>query len=234
MNLKLSDGWKDYLPIALVVFLAAAWLLVREQFISYFCVPSSQCIFHPGDWPALLGVSASSSPVLIAIVIALLFALPIGRGGLLATLVAIHLGIPVLGLAAVVLVFLSASVVSVVGVYWLVERAFEKTFSEKIRKRLRFFEKLLAPSIKKHPVLALGLGNLAGSQWHMSALGVMCRVERKKALLGLMLGNIAGFILVFALGSVPDLDAVTIVLAIVSVTLVISTPALLSNLKKSF
>ncbi|MBS3070445.1 hypothetical protein J4220_02985 [Candidatus Micrarchaeota archaeon] len=232
MFTKLKEEWRDYIPAAFFLLLAAAWFFGRTQITAAVCAPQTPCILHPEEWPGMLGITSSSSPLLVGLLIAVLFALPVGRSGLVATLVAINLGNPVFGFWGVFAIFTAASLASVVGVHWVVEKGLKRSISHGIEKRLGFFKKLLSPSIKKHPLVSLGLGNLAGSQWHMSALGVICGVKREKIWAGLMAGNIAGFALVSFLNGIPNLDAVSIVLIVVAATLAISAPALASNVRK--
>ncbi|MFH1056938.1 MAG: hypothetical protein V1717_04045 [Candidatus Micrarchaeota archaeon] len=219
---------------ALLFFLLAfaAWFFFRGALVSQVC-NSGLCWLYPEDWPSLLGITAESPVLVVGLLCAVLFALPFGRGGLLAALIAIKLGEPVFGITGVFAIFTAASVASIVAVHAIVE-SFSKTRSfSSVRKRLEFFERALAPSVGKRPVLALVLDNLAGSQWHMSALAVLCRVPREKVWLGLFLGNVAGFVLVLSLSSVPNLDAISIILLIVALTLAVSSPEIIKNLKES-
>ena len=201
--MKLADGWRDYLPAVFFLLLAGAWFFGRTQVTAAVCSPQAPCFLHPDEWPGAFGINPSSSPLLVGLLIAVLFALPVGRSGLVATLVAINLGKPVFGFWGVFAIFTAASLVSVVGVHWIVEKGLKRSISKRIEKRLGFFKKLLSPSIKKHPLISLGLGNLAG------------------------------FALVSFLNGIPNLDAVSIVFIIVAATLAISAPALVSNVRNA-
>ncbi len=213
------------------IALAGAWLLVRHPVTEWICQGTQTCWLHPNAWPALMGVTASSPVIWVGLLAAVLFALPFGRAGLLTTLVGIHLAQPVFGVAGVALIFITSSVASIVLVHALVEYGLRHPQAAWIHLRLKPVQSVFAPSIRKNSVLWLAVGNLVGSQWHMSALGVLCGISRPRIWLGLLLGNLAGFALLYAFSEVPNLDAVSIVLLVLALALALSAPALWANRK---
>ena len=177
---------------AMLIVLAGIWLLVRTSVTAWFCQGAQACWLYPDSWPSLLGITPASPAVFVGLLAAILFALPFGRGGLLATLLAIHLAQPVFGLAGVVLIFIVSSAVSIILVHAIVEYGLRHPKAAWVHLRLKPVKSIFAPSIRKNGVLWLALGNLVGSQWHMSALGIICGVSRPHIWLGLFLGNLAG------------------------------------------
>lgn len=212
--------------------LALVWLLVRNSVTVWVCSGTQVCWLYPDDWPALLGIGPFSSPVLVLLVSAALFALPFGRSGLLATLVAIQLGEPVLGFWGMVAIFLLASAVSIVLTHAAVAYGLRHPRAGWVHARLQPYRDVLGPLVRRNAFVWLSLGNLVGSQWHMSALGILSGVRRDTLLLALMAGNVAGFALVYLFSQVPDLDAVSIVLSVLFVAVLVSSPVVWAAWKK--
>ncbi|MBI5636007.1 hypothetical protein HY993_03545 [Candidatus Micrarchaeota archaeon] len=223
---------KNKVAVALLA-LAGVWLLFRHSVSAWLCQGAQVCFLYPDYWPQLLGVTANSSPVLIGLLSGVLFALPFGRAGLLATLVGIQLAQPVFGLIGVILIFVLSSAISIIAVHSLVEYGLNHSKAAWIRARLKPAQILFSPSIRKNGVAWLSAGNLVSSQWHMSALGILCGVSRPKIWLGLFMGNLAGFALVYAFSKVPNLDAVSIVLLTLAVAIALSSPAVWTNWRNS-
>ncbi|MBI5225630.1 hypothetical protein HY994_00125 [Candidatus Micrarchaeota archaeon] len=217
-----------------LIALALIWLLARHSVSPLICGPSPVCWLYPDSWPVLFGITAQSSPWIIGLVAAVLFALPFGRSGLLATLVGIHLAEPVFGVFGVFGLFVAASMVSIVLVQAAVEYGLHHPKSAIIHLRLAPINTLFGPSIRKNALLWISIGNLVGSQWQMGALGVVAGVRRQTIWLGLLLGNLVGFVLVYVFSQVPNLDAISVVLLVLVTALVFSSPALWANLKTTF
>ncbi|MFH1246756.1 MAG: hypothetical protein V1644_00085 [Candidatus Micrarchaeota archaeon] len=221
---------------AVFIILAAIWFITRHALIQLFCQGTQTCWLYPDSWPTLLGITPSSPTIWVGLLAAILFALPFGRASLLATLVGIHLAQPVFGLAGVTLIFVVSSIISVLLVHTIVEHGLRHPKAAWIHLRLKPIQSIFAPFIRKNGILWLAIGNLVGSQWHMSALGIICKVPRKNIWLGLLLGNLAGFILLYAFSQVPNLDAISTVFLVLALALALASPALLAkwtNNKKS-
>ena len=102
-----------------------------------------------------------------------------------------------------------------------------------VHSRLKLIQSIFAPFIRKNAVFWLAVGNLISSQWHMSALGVICNVSRPRIWLGLFLGNLIGFTLLYSFSQVPYLDAVSSVLIVLALALALSSPAIAKRLAKT-
>ncbi|GEM_PF-2217350 len=215
------------------VALAAVWLLFHRPIAAWVCSDALACWLYPNSWPLLLGVTSSSAAWLVALVAAVLFALPFGRSGLLATLVGIQLAEPVLGFWQVLVLYVASSAVSIVLVHAVVQQSLMHPRAGWIHLRLAPVQSIFSPSIRRNPILWLAVGNVLSSQWYMSALGVLTSVPRERVWAALMVGNLAGFALVYSLSQVPELDAISVVLLTLVVALVLSSPVLWANLTAS-
>jgi hypothetical protein len=141
----------------------------------------------------LLGVTSQSTAWLVALVAAVLFALPFGRSGLLATLVGIQLAEPVIGFFPLLALYVASSAASIVLVHALVEQSLLHPRAAWIHLRLAPVQSVFSPSIRRNPLLWLSVGNLVSSQWYMSALGVLAKVPRERVWAALLAGNLAAF-----------------------------------------
>ncbi|MBI2444893.1 hypothetical protein HYV43_00710 [Candidatus Micrarchaeota archaeon] len=216
---------------AFFLALAAVWLLVRHSVAPVICQGSAACWLYPDSWPQLLGVTSASSAWMVGLVAALLFALPFGRSGLLATLVGIQLAEPVFGFGGTLVLFVASSLVSIVTVHLFVEYVLTHSNAGWLRSRIKPLEAIFGPSLKKGSLFWIAVGNLVGSQWQVSALGVLSGIPRMRVLAGLMLGNVAAFGLVYAFAQVPDLDAVSVMLLVLAVGVLVSSPVLWTHIK---
>lgn len=218
----------------LLALLALAWLLVRHPISAFLCSDPSACLLYPDSWPGLSGIDSGSSPLLVGFLAAVLFALPLGRSGLLATLVGIRLAEPLFGAIGVFMIFLGSSAFSIILVHHAVEYGMSHPKATLLRVRLKPAERLLGPVIRKNGVFWLAAGNLVGSQWQMSALGILSEVSRVRIWTGLMLGNLAGFFLLYFFGQTLSLDAISIVLLVLLLPIVLLSPVfILPLLSKS-
>ncbi len=229
--MALLNWIRENKAIAVTACVVLAWFLFRHSITSWFCGESLFCWLYADSWPSLLGINSSSSPLLIGFLAAFLFALPLGRSGLLATLVGIHLAEPVFGFLGVAVLFVFASVASIILVQGVVEYGLRHPKAALIHLRLKPINSIFGSSIRKNGLLWISIGNLVGSQWQMGALGVLAGVRRETIWLGLLLGNLAGFVLVYFFSQVTNLDAVSVVLMVVILASAISLPALLNHLK---
>lgn len=212
-----------------ILLLTALWLLFHRAIASWACAGAAVCWLYPDSWPVLLGVDSSSSAMAVALVAAVLFSLPFGRSGLLATLVGIELAEPVFGFWPTLLLYVVSSAVSIVLVHAVVEQSLNHPKAAWIHLRLKPVQFVFSASIRRHPVLWLAFGNVVSSQWYMSALGVVAKVRQDKVWAGLLLGNLAAFALVYGLSSVPGLDSVSVVLLTLVVAVLLSSPLLLTK-----
>ncbi len=225
---------RENVATALFIALAVVWLLVRHSVAPLICGGQAACWLYPDSWPSLLGVTPESSALLVGLVAALLFALPFGRSGLLATLVAIHLAEPVFGFWGVLALFLIASAVSIVAVHLFIEYVLTHPHAGWLRSRIKPLEAVFGPSIRSGGVFWIAVGNLVGSQWQVGALGVLSNIPRVRILAGLFAGNVAGFALVYAFAQVPDLDAVSVMLLVLAVGVLLSSPVLWVRVRDAF
>lgn len=216
------------------IALAAVWLLVRHSVAPWLCRGEAACWLYPDSWPSLLGVTPESSVFVVGLVAAVLFALPFGRSGLLATLVAIHLAEPVFGFWGVFALFLASSVVSIVAVQLFIEYVLTHPHAGWLRARIKPLEAIFGPSIRTGGVFWIAVGNLVGSQWQVGALGVLSGIARMRILVGLMVGNLAAFVLVYAFSQVPDLDAVSVMLLVLAVGVLLSSPVLWTRVRDTW
>ncbi len=221
--------WKNK-GSAILLSLALAWLLFHRPIAAWACAGASACWLYPDSWPALLGITSQSDAWLVALLAAVLFALPFGRSGLLATLVGIQLAEPVLGFWPLLAIYVVSSAVSIVLVHALVQQSLMHPRAAWIHLRLAPVQSVFSPAIQRNPILWLSVGNLVSSQWYMSALGVLTHVPRERVCAALMVGNLIGFALVYVLSQVPDLDAISVVLLTLVVALVVFSPVLWANL----
>jgi len=218
---------------AFFILLAVGWLLVRHSVAPFLCQRQAACWLYPDSWPALLGVTSESSGLVVGLVAALLFALPFGRSGLLATLVAIHLAEPVFGFFGVLALFLAASLVSIVATHAFVEYVLTHPKAGWLRLRIKPLEAVFGPSIRTGGVFWIAVGHLVGSQWQVSALGVLSDIPRMRVLEGLLWGNVAGFALVYAFSQVPNLDAISVMLLVLTVGVLVSSPVLWRRIRET-
>ena len=230
---KIIDLIRKNKATTILLILATIWLLARQTLTQALCQGYQMCWLYPDSWPALLGITSTSPAILVGLLAAVLFALPFGRAGLLATLIGIHLAEPMFGIAGVTLIFTASSIISIVLVHAIVEYGLRHPKAAWVHIRLKPIQSILAPSIRKNSIVWLALGNLVGSQWHMSALGSLCNVSKPRIWLGLLLGNLAGFILLYTVSQVPNLDVVSNVLLVLAFALILSSPAVWNNWKKS-
>ncbi len=231
--MNLLDLFRKNKATAILIVLAGIWLLMRHTITESLRQGYATCWLYPDSWPSLLGITATSPAIWIGLLAAILFALPFGRTGLLATLVGIHLAQPVFGLFGAISIFIISSIVSIVLVHAIVEYSLRHPKAAWIHIRLKPVQSIFAPSIRKNSILWLAIGNLVGSQWHMSALGIICDVPRPRIWLGLLLGNLVGFVLVYFFSKVPNLDTISIMLLILTLVMALSSPALWINWKKA-
>ena len=218
---------------AALIVLAVAWLASRNFIAQWFCEGAKECFLYASAWPQLLGVTTSSPVIWVGLLAFVLFALPFGRSGLLATLIGINLAQPVFGAWGVALIFVASSITSIVLVHAVVEYGMRHPKASWVHSRLKLIQSIFAPFIRKNAVFWLAVGNLVSSQWHMSALGVICNISRPRIWLGLFLGNLIGFTLLYSFSQVPYLDAVSSVLIVLALALALSSPAIAKRLAKT-
>lgn len=216
----------------ILILLAITWFILKNSIIEWICHTNLVCAIYPNSWPTLLGITTSSSTLLVGLLASVLFALPFGRSGLLTTLLGIQLAQPAFGVIGVILIFLTSSAISIILVHAIVEYGLKHPKASWVHTRLETIQNIFAPAIRKNSVHWLAIGNLVGSQWHMSALGIMCNIPRIRIWIGLFIGNVIGFILLYLFSSIPNLDTISNVLLVIIITITISSPLVYRHWKK--